>query len=154
MYPPELVSPWILTVCLSSSKSLWQIWRISCTGLNDGGSGSLLKNIIHLDQEIKLPKHLILKYNGTGQTSYLSPKILSPTAEFSFTETSDLFLVSSIGSTAVDDNGASSSSREEDEFNIFSDESDSSDILYSCHGPMPRAYEYEDLPSPTYTQLL
>jgi hypothetical protein len=115
-------------------------------------SGPLLKKMLDLEREIKLPKHIILKDEASGLISYLSPKILEPTSEFSYTETSDSFLVSFADSTEHHDKSGDISAHEEDDFNLFSDESDESDVLYSFHGPIPRT-ETEELPSPPYTPI-
>ena len=111
-------------------------------------SATLLKKMLGLERKLLLPKHIILRDEASGMIAHLSPKVLSPTLEFSFSETSESFNV-----TVKAEPSAQVEPFEEDDMDIFSDESDSEDVIYSFHGPAPAPImtDDEELPSPPYT---
>ena len=82
-------------------------------------SSELLKQMVDMYGEFELPKYIILKDGVGNNMTYLSPNVLSPTSEFTFTELSESFLV------RKDDTGEDTSEKE------INDES-LDDALY-CH---------------------
>ena len=118
-------------------------------------SATLLRRILDVEGEIKLPKHIIVKDEESGQKAYLAPNILAPTSEFSFIETLDYFIVSKSVSAPVE----TFEEALDDIENIFTDESDDDDVVYSHFGPASRQGtnfcddSNDDLPSPSYTPM-
>ena len=115
-------------------------------------SSKLLKKLVNMDNEVKLPKNIILKDEENRLTAYLSANVLAPTSEFSFIETADSFLVTKINEDVDDESEAFSSDEEINK----SDEDD--DVLYCYHGPHPssrqeldNSIEDNELPTPPYT---
>jgi hypothetical protein len=118
-------------------------------------SAPLLKRLLETAEEVRLPKYIIVKDEETGQVAYLPPTVLTPTSDFSFTESSDCFLVRKSAKTPSNDitEDADDSISE-----LFSDESDDEEVLYSFFGLASHPQNESDsetshdLPSPGYTQ--
>ena len=105
-------------------------------------------------EEVRLPKNIIVKDEETGQVAYLPQTVLTPTSEFTFTESSDCFHVRKLAKTPGND---ITEDAEDDSIELFSDESYDEEVLYSCFGlaSHPRngsdSEASLDLPSPRYT---
>ena len=80
--------------------------------------------------------------------------VLTPTSEFSFTESSDCFLVRKLAETPGND---ITEDADDDSSELFFDESDDEEVLYSCFGLASHPGNGSDseasldLPSPRYT---
>ena len=57
-------------------------------------SSQLFKQMVDMHGEVVLPKYIILKDTGVGHhITFLSPNVLTPTSDFTFTELFDSFVV-------------------------------------------------------------
>ena len=56
-------------------------------------SAPLLRRLLETAEEVSLPKNIIVKDEETGQVAYLPQTVLTPTSDFSLTESSECFLV-------------------------------------------------------------
>ena len=59
-------------------------------------SANLLKKLLEVDKKIELPKYLLLRDEGSGLSAMLPPRVLVPSSDFVFTETSDSFIVTKV----------------------------------------------------------
>ena len=115
----------------------------------------LLKKMLKKDGEVNLPKNIILKDKKNGMTAFLSSDILIPPSEyFSVRETAQEYIVSKALDEANDDTSETSDAGSDSEC----DESDASDVMYSCFAPPPSPHSVssqdspdDELPSPPYT---
>ena len=122
-------------------------------------SSGLLKSMVAMHGQFKIPKHIILKDEESKQSAYLSPNILAPTSEFNFSEQLDCFIVTGTDSSnTVDDPEEPSEKDINDEFS----ETDDDDFLFCHHGPAPSPSSdhgdlsdssLDQLPTPPYTRM-
>ena len=59
-------------------------------------SANLLKKLLEVDKKVELPKYLLLRDEGSGLSAMLPPRVLVPSSDFVFTETSDSFIVTKV----------------------------------------------------------
>ena len=128
-------------------------------------STNLLKKMVAMDDEVKLPKNIVLKKKEGEFTAFLPIDVLTPPSDFfSITETSDNFIVSKAKDAEIkeseDENESYDGDLDSDDSDSDSD-SDASDVIYACQRPEPTPWQTprrddpidddDDLPSPPYT---
>ena len=118
-------------------------------------SSDLLKSMVELHGELKVPKYIILKDEESGRVAFLPSSILAPTTEFTFTELSDFFVVTKKSTTFTE---TSSDPEESFDKELYNESFEDDDILYCHHGPAPISQSDDDesygqLPTPPYTRI-
>ena len=121
----------------------------SLTASNE--SVQLLKKMIKISTEVKLPKNIILKDRSRNVTAFLDSSILTPPHEhFDVTETSEFFFVRKATTDMDDETDMYANDIFEKDLD---DDYDAPDVVYACSRPFSPHQDMEDcdLPSPLYT---
>ena len=113
-------------------------------------SVKLLKKMVKISTEVKLPKNILLKDISRNVTALLTPNILTPPSEhFDVTESSEYFFVRAVTTDMGDDDDKPATDISDKDSD---DDSDASDVMYACYRPFPPSQDMDeyDLPSPLY----
>ena len=130
--------PGVYPFCFPNQIRSGQNGNVPLLALHTASDNSkkLLKKMTEMEDEVKLPKHIIIRDIEAGLNAFLSFNVLTPPADyFSVSETSEFFFVSKDNnddreSEHVDENS-------DYEYDSEDTDSDASDVQYACQRPEP-----------------